>query len=122
MDLPPGVRVLSITRGDALEVTATPYGNVGRILNDEAFEALWVSKAGEDVDPHWFSQPAIDLLVVIQGDLKFEFADTGREIVLHPGDAIVLPPNTRCRAYRWPRDSETPAIFLAVYPAPSSTS
>jgi hypothetical protein len=29
---------------------------------------------------------------------------------------IVLPPNTRCRAYRWPRDQREASIFLAVYP------
>jgi hypothetical protein len=32
------------------------------------------------------------------------------------GDLLVLPANTRCRAYRWPRDSRTAAVFLAVYP------
>lgn len=29
---------------------------------------------------------------------------------------MVLPANTRCRAYRWPRDSRAATVFLAVCP------
>jgi hypothetical protein len=121
MGLPPGVRVLSIPRGEALEVTSTPYGEVGVVVSEDDLEAVWVSKAAEEVDPDWFSQGTIDLLVVIQGDLKVEFPDTREDLVLTPGDAMVLPLNTRCRAYRWPRDAALATIFLAVYPKKEPT-
>ena len=37
-------------------------------------------------------------------------------LVLALGDLLVLPPNTRCRAYRWPRDRQAATVFFAVYP------
>jgi hypothetical protein len=38
MGLPPGVRVLSIPRGEALEVTSTPYGEVGVVVSEDDFD------------------------------------------------------------------------------------
>jgi len=29
---------------------------------------------------------------------------------------LVLPPDTHCRAYRWPREAEEATIFFTVYP------
>jgi quercetin dioxygenase-like cupin family protein len=55
--------------------------------------------------------------VVLQGQLKVEFeAPDQADRVLKPGDLLVLPAHTRCRAYRWPRDQVQATVFLAVYP------
>jgi quercetin dioxygenase-like cupin family protein len=76
-----------------------------------------VKKQGEEIDPDWFSQPMVDLILVVQGKLKMEFERSDLPpCVLEPGDMIVLPPNTRCRCYSWPRESESATVFLAVYP------
>ena len=69
------------------------------------------------IDAEWFSQPTVDLLIVPQGQLRVEFEQTHQaSVVLGPGELLVLPPHTRCRAYRWPRDRQEATIFLAVYP------
>ena len=110
-------RFLDVMHGDADTVRDTPYGKVGTIYSDRAIEMVWVSKQGEAIDPGWVCQDSVDLLVVLQGRLKVEFetaASPGR--VMMPGEVLVLPPRTRCRAYGWPRNATRATIFLAVYP------
>lgn len=110
-------RVFHVLRADALETKQTPYGSVGQIFCGEGLEAVWVSKQDEAVDPGWFSQDRVDLIVVLQGELRVEFKrEECAARVLHVGDLLVLPAKTRCRAYRWPRDRQEAAVFLAVYP------
>ena len=59
----------------------------------------------------------VDLVLVLQGKLKMEFERTDIALrVLESGDMVVLPSDTRCRAYRWPRETEEATVFLAVYP------
>ena len=110
-------RVFRILRQNALEIKNTPFGSVGKLFSGEGIEAVWVRKQNEDIDPDWFSQPLVDLILVVQGKLKVEFerSDLSSQ-VLEPGDLLILPANTRCRAYRWPRDAEEATVFIAVYP------
>lgn len=85
---------------------------------ERGLELVWVRKEAEEVDADWFSQDAVDLLVVLQGGLRCEFEDEAFSTRdLTPGDVLVLPAKTRCRAYRWPRNQAEPTIFIAVYPA-----
>jgi hypothetical protein len=57
------------------------------------------------------------VILVVQGQLRCEFADAGLAArVLDAGDCLVLPATTRCRAYRWPRDSHEATVFVAMYP------
>ena len=109
--------VFNVLRGEALAVTPTAYGKVGQLFAGEGLEAVWVAKQDEDIDPGWFSQDQVDLILVIQGQLRFEFdrPDVAAR-VLGPGDFMILPANTRCRAYRWPRDRREGTVFVAVYP------
>ncbi len=107
--------VLRALEGEAVEVRTTRYGSVGTILDSDSTEVVWVCKQGEDIDPGWFSQSDTDVLCVLAGQLRVEFkADPGTPLTLRPGDVLVLPPDAACRAYRWPRDSEQAAVFLAV--------
>ena len=109
--------VFHILNGDVTEVRTSPFGSVGRLFHGQGIEAVWVKKQDEETDPDWFSQPMVDLILVVQGKLKVEFEQSGvASRVLEPGDLMVLPPHTRCRAYRWPRDATEAAMFLAVYP------
>jgi hypothetical protein len=63
----------------------------------------------------------VDLLVIVQGQLRVEFErQESGPLVLQTGDLLVLPPNTRCRAHRWPRERQEATIFLAVYPTTQS--
>jgi hypothetical protein len=90
---------------------------VGTLFRDSRFELVWVRKQGESIDPDWFSYPEVDLLMVVQGKLRVEFADAGqRPRVLGVGKVLVLPPGSKCRAFRWPRSARRPTVFLAVYP------
>lgn len=112
-----GPHVFRVLRGDALETKQQPTGSVGRVFSGEGIEAAWVCKQEEAIDPGWFSQPMVDLIVVLQGQLRVEFEQEDLSpLVLDPGDLLVLPPDTRCRAYRWPRDRKEGTVFLAVYP------
>ena len=109
-------------QGEALDVWHSPTGDVGRVFRGAGVEAVWVSKQAEAIDRAWFSQDGVDLIVVIRGQLCVEFAEVSRDrVVLDPGDLLVLPPNTRCRAYRWPRECHEATVFLAVYPVPGAT-
>jgi hypothetical protein len=110
-------RIFRILRGEALSIRQTPFGSVGEIFRGEGLEVVWVKKQDEDVDPDWFSQSMVDLILVVQGKLRVEFERYGLPAcVLEPGDLAVLPPSTGCRAYRWPRDAKAATVFLAVYP------
>jgi hypothetical protein len=109
-------RVFRVLLREAIRVRGSPTGDVGLLYSGEGIEAVWVSKKSEKIDRRWFRYPRIDLLAVLQGRLKVEFPpDRSPPRVLHPGDVLVLPPNTPCRAYSWPRGATKPTVFLAVY-------
>jgi hypothetical protein len=113
----PSVSQYNLLRAEAESVRQTPYGSVGQLFSGEGLEAVWVRKEAEAIDPGWFSQSSVDLLLVVAGGLRVEFeAAALAPRVLAPGDLIILPANTHCRAYRWPRESQSAAVFLAVYP------
>ena len=104
--------------GEALEFSSSPTGRVGRVFRGAGMEAVWVWKQDEAVDSEWFSQPMVDLILVAQGQLRVEFEQAIQEPrLLSPGDLLVLPPEERCRANRWPRDRREATVFFAVYPA-----
>jgi hypothetical protein len=116
-DIQPAVQVLNVLRGEASEIRSTPFGDVGKVFSGEGIELVWVSKLGEPVDENWFSSPYVDLILVIQGQLKCEFESPAEpDRVLGVGEAIVLPAGVRCRAYRWPRDAAEATVFVAAYP------
>ena len=110
-------RVVRTLRKEGPNRHRSPTGEVGRIFRGAGLEMVWVHKRGEQIDPKWFSMESVDLLVVVQGRLRVEFEDPrwGRR-TLGAGDVLVLPPRTRCRAYRWPRSSRRSTVFVAVYP------
>src|ERR1039457_5442081 len=92
-------------------------GTSGPCFSGQGIELVWVSKLGERVDENWFSSDEIDLILVIQGQLKFEFESPGEpDRVIGVGEIVVLPAGARCRAYRWPRDSREAAVFVAAHP------
>ncbi len=109
----------NVLKDEALEITYSPFGSVGRLFTEEGLEAVWVKKDAEEIDPGWFEQPMADLILVVRGKLRVEFERVDLVTrVLEPGEMMILPANTRCRAYRWPRDAREGTIFLAVYPQP----
>lgn len=111
------VRVFNVLRGEASQIRSTPFGDVGTVFSGQGIELVWVSKLGEPVDEDWFSSEEVDLILVIQGQLRFEFESPGQpDRVLAVGDVLVLPAGTRCRGYRWPRDASDAAVFVAAYP------
>lgn len=107
--------LLRVCQGEGFDVHTTPYGSVGTVLDQGGTEVVWVCKDGEDIDPDWFSQPDTDVLCVLTGQLRVEFAaGPDPAVTLGPGEVLVLPPATACRAYRWPRHSERATVFLAI--------
>jgi hypothetical protein len=110
-------QVFDVLAGEAQTVRLTPYGAVGEMYRGHGVEVVWVSKLDEAVDPNWFSQETVDVIMMVQGRLRIQFADPELEArTLMPGDVFVLPPGVRCRAYRWPRNAQLATIFIAVYP------
>ncbi len=110
--------MFNILRGEAGQVRSTPFGDVGTVFSGEGIEMVWVSKLAEPIDESWFSSGEVDLILVVQGHLKFEFGSPGHpDRVLSAGEVLVLPAGARCRAYRWPRDAPEATVFVAAYPA-----
>jgi uncharacterized protein len=105
------------------EGRSTPYGEVRTVYAGNGMEVVRVSKLGEHIDEHWFWANEDDVIVVVQGQLMFEFADPDQpDRVLGVGDVLVLPARMRCRAYRWPRDAGEATVFVAAYPVRSRLS
>lgn len=95
----------------------TPYGAVWDVVSVHGLEAAVVTKHGEEIDPGWFSQEVVDLVVLLRGHLRVEFDGSAHPpLTMQPGQMLVIEPGMRCRAYRWPRYSPRPAVFLAIYP------
>lgn len=115
-----GLRQFNVLNGEAAQVRTTPYGSVGTMVDDHGVEVVWVVKQDEEIDREWYSQEQLDVLYVVRGLLRIEFADDPSATrTLGPGDLLTVPPGIRCRAYRWPRDANAPTIFLAVTPGKS---
>lgn len=116
----PGIlvpQVFNVLRGEAGQVRATPFGEVGTVFSGRGIEMVWVSKLAEPIYEDWFSSDEVDLILVVQGQLKFEFASPGQpDRVLSAGELLVLPAGARCRAYRWPREAQEATVFVAAYP------
>ena len=110
------VQVFNVLRGGP-PIRSTPFGDVGTVFSGQGIELVWVSKLGEPVDQNWFRADDVDLILVVQGQLKFEFeSPVLPDRVLGVGEVIILPPGERCRAYRWPREASEATIFVAAYP------
>jgi uncharacterized protein YjlB len=113
----PAWQVYNVLRGEAARVTTSPFGEVGTVFSGSGIELVWVSKQGETVDQDWFRSDDVDLILVVQGQLKVEFESPGQhDLVLGAGDVLVLRAGERCRAYRWPRDARAATVFVAAYP------
>jgi len=102
--------VFSMLRGEANRVRSTPFGDVGTVFSGRSMALVWVGKQGEPVDDSWFRMNAVDLIMVLQGQLRCEFESPDHDNrVLSPGELLVRPAGARCRAYRWPRDASSAA-------------
>ncbi len=111
-------QIFDVLRGSASNLRPGPFGAVGTMFSGHGIEVVWVSKLGESVDDNWFWSHEEDVILVVQGQLKVEFESPDQpDRVLGVGEALVLPPRLRCRAYRWPRDACQATIFVAAYPA-----
>ena len=55
-------QVLNVLGEEALEITHSAFGSVGRLFTGEGVEVVWVKKEAEEIDPGWFSQPMVDLI------------------------------------------------------------
>ncbi|HEX9415667.1 MAG TPA: hypothetical protein VF895_03045 [Gaiellaceae bacterium] len=110
-------KVFNVLRGDAASTRTSPHGVVGEVFSGEGIEVVWVAKQDEEIDSSWFSQGTVDVILVVQGRLRVEFASPELDsLTLDPGEALVLPADMECRAYRWPREAAEATIFVAAYP------
>ena len=110
-------QVFRLLQGEMLDIHRSPTGHVGRLFRGEGLEVVWVAKQQEVIDAEWFSQPSVDMLIILQGQLRVEYEQTHQaSVVPGPGDLLVLPAHTRCLDYRLSRDRQEVTIFLAVYP------
>ena len=117
----PTLEVFNVVLGQAREIRSTPFGDVGTVFSGHGIEMVWVSKLAEPIDQNWFSSDRVDLILVVQGQLKFEFESPGQsDRVLSAGEVLVVPAGQRCRAYRWPRDCREATVFVAAYPTGQS--
>ena len=66
--------------GQAREVRSRPFGDVGTVFSGQGIEMVWVSKLAESIDQNWFSSDRVDLILVVQGQLKFEFESPSQPV------------------------------------------
>ena len=71
------LQVFNVLQGEARQIRSTPFGDVGTVFSGRGMELVWVSKHGEPVDDSWFRMKAVDLIMVLQGQLKLEFESPG---------------------------------------------
>lgn len=117
----PAPEVFNVALGQAREVRFTPFGDVGTVFSGQGIEMAWVSKLAEPIDQNWFSSDRVDLILVVQGQLKSGFESPGQpDRLLSAGEVLVLPAGQRCRAYRRPRDRREATAFVAAYPTGQS--
>ena len=69
----PSVRVFDVLHGEAVTHRSTPFGEMGRVFTGSGIECVWVRMYYEQVDADWFSSDDVDLMIVVQGELRFEF-------------------------------------------------
>ena len=116
------LQVFNVLAGEASHVRKTPFGDVGTVLSGKRMEFVWVSKHDGPIDDRWFRMKEVDLIMVIQGQLKLEFDAPGqRDRVISVGEVLVLPADARCRMSRWPPGSDQATIFVAAYPTPEQS-
>jgi quercetin dioxygenase-like cupin family protein len=96
-------------------IRETPYGSVDFFHDGSDLLAWWIEKDGEEIDPAWSSCDREDVLYVAEGTLRLEL-EGNEPVDLAAGSVFVIPPNSRFRGYRWPRDGAR-CRFLAVAPA-----
>ncbi len=118
--LPGRVKVFNVLDGQAVKLKHTPYGSVGYCYRGKDMEVVWVRKEAEEIDTSWYSQPTTDHIFIVKGRLKVVFPG-GSSTILKPGDLMVLPKNTKCRAYSYPRRKGAETIFLAFYRKPPTS-
>lgn len=117
----PAPEVFNVALGQAREVRFTTFGDVGTVFSGQGIEMAWVSKLAEPIDQNWFSSDRVDLILVVQGQLKSGFESPGQpDRLLSAGEVLVLPAGQRCRAYRRPRDRREATAFVAAYPTGQS--
>lgn len=113
----PSARLVDLLGPERPAGRSTPYGSVWDVVSEHGLGAALIVKEGEEIDPGWFFPGVVDLLLCLRGRLRVEFADgAAPPLTMRAGQLLVIEPGTRCRAYRWPRSSPRPAVFLAVYP------
>jgi uncharacterized protein YjlB len=117
----PAPEVFNVVPGQAREVRSTPFGDAGTMFSGHGTEMVWVSKLAGPIDQNWFCSDRVDQILVVQGQLKFEFESPGQpDRVLSAGEVLVLPAGQRSRAYRRPRDRPEATVFVAAYPTGQS--
>jgi hypothetical protein len=67
-------RIFHIFEDNASGARDTPFGRAGNLFRDRFLEAVWVKKRNEEIASNWFSQEVVDLIVVLKGKLKIEYA------------------------------------------------
>jgi hypothetical protein len=79
------VTTYDVLRGEGRSARRTPYGAVHELYSGGGIELVSVTKDEDEVDPAWFSQETVDLILVLQGQLRFDFRGSDETFTLGPG-------------------------------------
>jgi hypothetical protein len=88
----------------------TPKSRLALVDGWQGIEMVWVSKLAEPIDENWFSQETADLILVAQGQLKFEFELPGQP------DRVLSAPDNRDAVRQHTRPSARHAGPAAAAP------
>jgi len=76
----PGAGRFNVLLGQAREVRSRPFGDVGTVFSGQGIEMVWVSKLAESIDQNWPSSGQVNLILVVRGQLKFEFESPSQPV------------------------------------------
>ncbi|MBN2008971.1 cupin domain-containing protein [candidate division KSB1 bacterium] len=97
--------------------------NIPSQLPDEALDVLAktqsirieriISYGHSSPDDYWYDQDETEWVMVVSGNAKLQFRETGDEITMVTGDWIEIPAHCRHRI-SW-TDPGKPTIWLAIF-------
>jgi cupin 2 domain-containing protein len=91
-----------------------PAEQVDILLSRSAFRLeRIVSRGQRTADGFWYDQEENEWVVLLSGGARLQFADEEEEIVLAPGDALLIPARRRHRV-TW-TDPEAATVWLALH-------
>ena len=112
------------------QIYSNIFSNIPNRLPEELFETVLktdhvrieriVSRNHSTKAGHWYDQDWDEWILLLQGQAKLRYKNRPEDIVLNPGDYLLIPAHTLHRVEWTDRNSDT--IWLAIHMTDKVTS